>query len=1295
MGRQLFKAMLLVAAVLTLLAPQKANAGQTPRLTRQHTTGSCEGGGFVISSSWRLYVPGAPGTDAHDVASLLAQGEFLMGCEDEYPPPSLGVESAPGGPGACFGQFSCLTDLATNLAPTVSLATRDAVSSTARADLSTMYGFPMDWWDNLDDPEDAQGYLLAYVEADYGAGQGPKVLIVGATRDGLQYGVVDWLKSIDRVRVASTGFEWSPDPKGPYAVPGGPLVGECNSYGTTGCLAGEVCWNLGSASWELIDEIEWCPEQALNYPDVTTRMAYPAFGGGSAAFIPNVLSRVYSNAGSTCDAGPPVVTEADWWQENVLACDRNGEVTWGVSGADTPCQKARVRLDGLVWGKYTHAIDEQYAVWASPRLESDTQCDSALLYEEVWQYLRQRRVLMVPSAFGLEARTQEEPIGGTHRDDGTTWKASEWGQYGNFRHSEGLAVHDREFTVCEDGAGQRFLSPEPGPGTHDAAAGLVACTDYFDPATGAAVGDVARATPTIDFDAFSLGDPSSADIQVTDPASTPCWLPLPGGIGGGTDPRGEPSPTTGDSCDLLIDFPLNSDTENRLYAVTFQAMVDVGGLSGELLVTPTTGEPQRMHVEIRETVTTTTGYHDSTTSGHLTSEWVNFSLVVRVPPEDTDNNGVADIASFTLTLTGTHDGTDALVWLDDIQVLELDGMLRNVDAGSVVYTDQWGDEIDPNCFELLEDAVGGTSLPEHWEDTTGVPDTELGWHPILDSGGVVTDYVARVQVTQPWCTTSTAGVWTGWDPSDPTVPSDPLWVSYRTWTHAGLWPKVAQTQQHYVYGPNVFDLDYWSDRFSPASQMQALATNNGHGEFAVDEDKRDRFILVSDLGGEVRGFNRAGYVEGASNGEKLSSYYCRLRRSVCDAFTTGMGGCGGTPACSSMFLPLSDPGWAPCDCSSSFLPFAGPDLLIAADMFALGHNGGYDFYQVPYGGYAGRTMEALATMPPNTTFLAWWHLDSHRGGGTDLVGQEMAAGIVEELAMYGFDSIGGPAWDTDTQRMWGAYAAAGERTSNAAVKGIAHYGWGTDIEGSEYMAQTGQYAWQPEWQFIHHWSLSNQVDNPGGLDTPQWSSSGMSLVDDEVVRPAAGQSLRVTGGSGTWASSLILHPLLDVEQLGAEFYGMGTIPETWWTAWDPSDQLLLRFYTKDYEPGCRIDVDFTLDSDHALSPMMVSTQAGPPGSWSDYRAMSARAALPTMYLSAEDLSGLEVDVYVTFDDCQDLQFDSVALYQGLSFIDFPYAYEEKNIQNVWTNGDGNDARMMICGSTSDPSCINANTFDAR
>ena len=1272
-----------------------AHAEETPRLIRQHLPGDCSAGGFVVDSTWRLYVPdGSAGAPAETVASLLSTGTFLMGCEDEYPAPALGVEGAASG--TCFGWVPCLTDLATNTTTTISLATYDELGAGALASgvgLSSFYGFPQEWWDDLDDEEDAQNYLIAYVEADGQTGQQEKVLIVGATQAGLQYGVIDWLKSLERVKVPVSGSfrEWSPDP-GSAASLGHPEI--CNAYGNAGCdlTTDTVCWG---STWDTIEEVEWCPEQVLNYPDVPKRLGFPGFGGGSANFIPNVLARqhgVATTGSLRCDAtSTPPVGEQDWFEGNVLDCDRNG--TFNVWGSNSDlCQDAMIRLDALVWGKYTHAIDESYAIWQSDRLEYNTDCDAGLLYEELWEYLRQRRVLLMPSAFGLESRSQEEPVGHRQEDDASGWQASEWGKYGNFTHSEGLGVERREFEVCSDGGGRDFLSPAVATGSLDDAAGRAACVDYFDAGTGAAVGDLIRGGPAVDFDTSLPGTPTGNGIQVGDPSG--CWKTTSvDAFGDYAEPDGLSA-----SCDLDITFPLSTATADKLFVVTFQAMVAVdskndAGLAATLRVTDVGGGIERSEMSIRETKTGETGYHQTTASGHATYEWVNLSIVLRVPPEDVDGDFVPDISSVVLTLTGGFESGSSLAWLDDIQVLELDGMLRNVDVDSLRFYGQMGYELDPSCFEVLEDAKGFTSsssppsaeaLPLHYEENSSSDESWLGWHAVLDEYGDPTDYAASIEVLSDPCPRLDAGAAPDW------TSAEPVFLSYRTWTHAGLWPKLESTQESYTYSPNVFDSEYWWDRMSPTQQMNSLNALGHTHKWGGDPDKADEFILVSDLGGEIRGVNRASMVEGdVTNAEKLASYYCQLRSGVCSAYEDFT--CVGSWDCDSMFLDPSNPSFAPCDCSS-WTGVQGPDLLIAADMFALGHNGAQELYQVPYGGEAGETMDALQYMPPDTTFLAWWHFDSKKAGG-DVVGQEMAAGLAYELGVWGFDTLGGPARDPDNQRQWAAFAAAGARSDDPFVKGIAYYGWGTDTEGPEYMAQTGHYAWQPEWQLANHWFLSNSPDNPGGDDTAEWGALNMVLVDDGVQRPQFGQALSVTSGNAAWSTPTPLE--MDTDQLQPLFQ---LAAGGWKPQWAPWAQALLRFYTRVPDPSCSIDVDFTFDADHAVSPSVQPATVTPDpavtGPWADLRVVSARAALPPMLLSVDDISGLDVQIDVFLTGCQGATFDSPALYQGLPFIDFPYVYLEQSIDIEWTSGSDSDATKTACGTLTSP-CVNVRSFEAR
>ncbi|MCP4744111.1 MAG: hypothetical protein GY871_18080 [Actinomycetales bacterium] len=1286
MGRTVVALVAVLTAIVGLL-PAIAWADETPRFTRQQETGECPGANFVVDPTWYLHVPdAASGAPSAGIADLMGNGEFLLGCEDEFPPVSIVGALT----GACFLNPGCANDWATDGSDTLTLATYDELTPTAKSTINALYGVPSDWFSSLDDDSDAEAYAIAYLEADPQLGLGDKVLIVGASPDGLAHGVIDWFKSVERVRFDHpSGYrEWSP-------APASALDDQCNNYHLHGCLSNAACWKSGISQWEDVEEIEWCPERVLNYPDVPVRMGFPGWGAGGASFLPRILSTANQvNGAGRCNSSR---TEADWWHLNVELCHRNptGLPAW----REAACRESLRRLDGLVWGKYTHAVDESSALWQSDGLAAKTSCDPALLYDEAWSYLRDRRVLLVPTAFGLEARSPDEPVGGGWESDGTDWAASQWGQFGNFTHSEGLAIIDRRFEACDDGGGTYFLSPTPSPGSWDDDGGVEACPDYFDPGSGAAVaaGVLPAGARPVDFDAtdFLGATPASSNlIAVSDPSG--CWLEVSGGV---YMNRGEVDPTMATPCRMEISFPPSTQTENRLYAVTFQALAQPDGVRGVIKVTSVTGETERSDITIRETLNGTSGgsgYHEVTEdTADPDHDWVNFSLVVRVPPEDVDGDGSADVDEFVLELIGEHDGTDSLVWLDDIQIIELDGMLRNVDSDSFLFTNVLGEELDPTCFSVTADVLSGGDLPPHWEEDASAALTDLGWHSLLAPDGSLTDFRGSIEVVQPnGCTNLDGG--SAWFAT-----FDKVLVSYRTWTHAGLWPKVASTQDHYVYSPNVFDVEFWDDWLSPTSQMEALTSALGRSTTASDSDLRDQFILVSDVGGEVRGINRASVVEGfVTNAEKLASYYAQLRIGVYEAWNAGPWG----PAnCASMFYHPSNPAFAPCD-GSGWTSLPGPTMLVAADMFTLAHNGSREFYQIPYAGSAGATgttgdpattTGALDYMPVDTTFLAWYHHDSKRAG-TDVIGQEMAAGMVWDLREHGFDAIGGPARDADNQRQWAAMATSGAKDPGPNVKGVLYYGWGTDREGRDYMAQTGHYSWQSEWQMSDTWFLSNSVDNPGGNDLARYSTSGLSIVDDGVVRPLVGQAMRVNSNySATWTSGDVL---LDMSELGAEFTPLGPPSYDFDVTWTGNPQVLLRFYGTRPTADCVVGVEFEFDSTFMdgteVSTAVVSPDQSTVGVWSDVRVYAARAPIPDAQTTTDSAFGLSVTATVTWDDCRLATFDNPALYQGTPFIDFPFAYIEHSIDAEWTSTDGNDARMMTCGSDTS-TCIHPRTFDAR
>ncbi|MCP4740998.1 MAG: hypothetical protein GY871_02035 [Actinomycetales bacterium] len=549
MARRVLATVLLVGfLVIAVLRAGPASAETpAPHRVEQDKGIDCVEDSFLIDETvgaWKVYTNGAAEEQA--VADLLVTGGFLMGCEDEFPRLDVLQSNQP------MGSLT-LGDIATNSNPqAIALATIDTLSSAEQFNLSIFYGFSWTWWNALDDAEDEQAYLVAFDQAD------EKILIVGATQQGLQYGVVDFLKSLDRVdfAVSSGVYSWSPDPIS--ALTSG-LTSECE---------GSVVFDPIAGEWDEATEAQWCPQQALNHPDVSYRMGFPGFNGARGSnFISNVLEpSLIPDCAS--DSGIDPETEAqDWFAGNVVNCDRT----------DAVCLGAQRRLDALVWGKFTHALDESYAQWQSLYLEDRTGCDPAYLYRELWSYLGDREVSLVPSAFGLESRTIEEPVGGRWNDGGPEWAgfspASEWGKLGNFKNSEGLSVIRKEFQACSVSAGD-YLSPAADPSYADS--GVDPCVDYVDPATGVAISSELSVMIPVDWDAVS-------------PSTTPGPWVVSSGSGAfvtGVDFSGNYGMLNTSSSALTVTVPVNSTTADRLYVVGFHALISSSDdISGRYRVT--------------------------------------------------------------------------------------------------------------------------------------------------------------------------------------------------------------------------------------------------------------------------------------------------------------------------------------------------------------------------------------------------------------------------------------------------------------------------------------------------------------------------------------------------------------------------------------------------------------------------------------------------------------------------------------------------------------------------------------
>ena len=528
-----------------------------------------------------------------------------------------------------------------------------------------------------------------------------------------------------------------------------------------------------------------------------------------------------------------------------------------------------------------------------------------------------------------------------------------------------------------------------------------------------------------------------------------------------------------------------------------------------------------------------------------------------------------------------------------------------------------------------------------------------------------------------------------------------MFVSYRTWTHAGLWPGIKERQAGYVYSPNVFAQAFWDNRWAPGAQMDALAAL-GHGVGASDPDKEDDFILVSDVGGEIRGLNRAWAVESVDNAEKFASYYCQLKQETYEAF----GGPTPSSTCADMFLPLDDASFAPCDCST-YWPFpvgAGHRyrLLIAGDMFSRWHNGDRELYQLPYGGVPGASTDARDKMPGGAVFLAWWHLDAQKDG-RDIVGHEMAAALVEDFLGAAKSVVGATGWDPENIRTWSALAAAWDPTESQGVLGLAHYGWGSEAEGPRYMSQAGQYAWQPEWKALDTWFISDDADAPGGDEqalppSERWTRMGFAgpLEDDAAgQRPFVNQWLETWSG-GTWTSPWVqldaaYVPTLD--QLSP--YGFEA-DEDW-------SQVLIRFYGRLPNPDCQLSVqaEFRDGPNTVVVPMTVLQGDVGSADGDVLWAWSARA--PVTALTSGLPGSTEVQVTVDYIDCGTQQaaavFDNPTLYQGLPWVDFPYEYTENTLDaglDPWASDEPGDVWDKVCGVLpTDPLCIHTNTMNAR
>lgn len=874
--------------------------------------------------------------------------------------------------------------------PKLVLASVDELSLKQRSLLETRYDVALGGMHD-------QGFVIGW--------RRDGVLIAGGTHTGLVYGTIAWLQSLDHVQTVDGA--WAPDPSSPYTA-----QNECSGYDGS-CLGDASCWR---GSWSPVEAVTWCPESVSDRPAIDVRMGFASFKGNiDAHFIPNVVQAELGVCTDREDTSP-------FWA-STLGCER---------GVGT-CNDVLVRLDTLVAGRFTHALDEGYPVANGPSLEALTGCDGGLIYRDLDDYLGDRGVELVPSVFGLEARVNDTPIAGPRLDEDVP--AEFWGSQGDATLSEGLSVLPREMQVCAVG---------------DA---LFLAEDCADLDGDGRVAEPKAVSPRWDTDNVELPtDVSKCAEPIGACQVQECWTAVHGLRGLALQPDASCANPA-----IRVPLPLEEPYAGRLHALSMRALIsDTQDLRIKVVVKDTEGFTNALDVAPVESLVDEDAWGNSKEDSlSELAEWVQLSFVFRVPVLD------GRVSEAYVQLLGRP---GAELYVDDLQLFEVDAQMPRVDANSVRVFD--GDsELDRSCYEVDPGFEGGLGIAGYF-DPTGVPSGP-------NASVRIDDGCAEV--------------------------GQALSVSYRTWIHAGLWPGLSVRQSHWSYAPGVYERGWWEHESGPAGQLEAFA------ELGVDSE----FITISDLGGEARGLDRASasYYE-TTPAETLGSFVCGVQDAICDTY----GGCIEAPECEGMLQdPLSGE-FSPCSCSSTE---SERRLLLAGDMFTPWHNGGDSdggvpgraAYQVPHGGFLGGTEAAKHAVPASTIFLSWWHYDVRRVGKEDL-GHETLMGFVRDLTGAGLAVIGASAWDPDAVRAWAALAAGNERTHGFDVPGVAHFGWGTDRQGPRAMRQAAHYFWSPGWALVDDWLISKDPALPGGEEG--WTATGAGLEASSFTWPHTGTLLRLT-----------------------------------------------------------------------------------------------------------------------------------------------------------------------------------------
>lgn len=1187
------------------------------------------------------------------MAALLQTGRILIGCEDEFPTASVSVNAYNGG----------LTDMAiSGGGQVIALATYDELNYTAigpggLTQLEAEYGIDPAWWTALDDPEDAQAYLLAYNDTE------EKILIVGGGDQGLKHGVMDFVKSLDQVTF-STGRSWSPDPRGPSPN------STCNSYGATDCGAASpsdpTCWSGGS--WDPATEAMWCPETALNRPDILVRMGHPSpksDDGAGATFLGSLFKRSDAT-GASCSSS------LDWIQTVLTKCNPS----------ERDCEEQIMRFDSLVAGNYTHALDESRPLLTvthagSKPLEcrSNPGITNADLYEELYDYLAARQVELLPTVYGLETRTGDEPVNGL--EDGGV---SELGENGEAAVAEGLSVILKPFEVCDTGLVDAdgpvfYLAPVPEIGV-DADEGHDPC-DYLEPAgtVGSSTSSQSQGPgPHVSLHSkgsllTDVGLRTYAPKDLTATNISTGWLKYDVLANPSSDADDALSPAAGSGTRFMtVSMPILGATNERLFVVDFDVYApgrssDNDGLEVIVEFHADAGLTYPRALESAKYSIAQTGNVNRYPGGN-TDGSVHASVVFRAPSTG------PDIKEAWIEFKSYADMSGGGVWVDNIRVTELDGALANMDASTLYIEDSSASYVPPACYDANGLSTSAVMSP-----------FDMSGSPQWDKGSIRVD-----------SSCVTAG--------------ETLFVSYTTRTPGGLTPLGEDRQGYNASPPDVFNPNYWDDplALSPKGQLTAYQTLYG----GVEPD----FVMLSDLGGELRGIGRAPDAYGVSSSDILSTYTCMVDYLVCDtsvvacdAPATTSGGGGMLESCWQSQVDPASAAFQACDCSSSTRHLSAlteaqtPNLLVSGDMYTEWHNGGRELYQLPYGGFQDPLFDGREKLASgHVTFLSWWHFSAYKANsGSNLpapiVGHETLYTIAKDLFDAGFDTIGAPGGDPDNLREWSALAGAsnapgGGQRDNPHVVGTAAFLWQDDAsalaESNRIMAQSARYAWQPEWMLLKSWELTPSVATaepvPGGLDDSEWLTSAGTLQPSHSTQAWPLWGWRLNGSSISWTGLPV--PLVDEPGWVYADKTQSTTPKA-------DGGFVLRWYGEFSDTDCTVSgtmlyafSDGTTASTTGYGlPNLTADSTGKHNVWSmRFDAPGAPGALVEL-LDASPT----VDIFCPGATAT---FDNPSLYQAMPSIDFPVPWDQVLFDELPT------PLKNTCGTSATASCMNQNTFPA-